>query len=46
VRCGLQSSGPLTGSCEHGDEPSGSIRSGMFLDQLSDCQVAMKDSAA
>jgi len=23
--------------CEHGNEPSGSIKGGKFLDQLSDC---------
>jgi hypothetical protein len=25
----------VAGSCEHGDEPSGSIKRGKFLDQLS-----------
>jgi hypothetical protein len=24
--------GPVTGSCEHGNEPSGSIKGGEFLD--------------
>jgi hypothetical protein len=27
---------PLTDSCEHGNEPSGSINGGGFIDQLSD----------
>jgi hypothetical protein len=27
----------LAGSCEHGNEPSGSIKGGEFLDKLSDC---------
>jgi len=26
--------GPLAGTCEHGNEPSGSIQGGEFLDQL------------
>jgi hypothetical protein len=26
--------GPVAGSCEHGDEPSGSIEGGEFLDML------------
>jgi hypothetical protein len=34
--CGLDSSGlgygQVAGSCEHGDEPSGSIKGGEFLD--------------
>jgi hypothetical protein len=34
--CGLDSSGsrqePVAGSCEHGTEPSGSIKGGEFLD--------------
>jgi hypothetical protein len=35
--CGIDSygSGPLTGFSEHGNEPSGSIKSGEFLDWLS-----------
>jgi hypothetical protein len=36
ARCGLDSSdsgqGPVAGSCEHGNEPSGSIKGGKFLD--------------
>jgi hypothetical protein len=35
-RCGLDSSGseqgPVAGSCEHGNEPSGSVKVGEFLD--------------
>jgi hypothetical protein len=27
---------PVVGSCEHGNEPAGSIKRGKFLDQLSD----------
>jgi hypothetical protein len=34
--CGPSSSGsgyePVAGSCEHGNEPSGSIKGGKFLD--------------
>jgi hypothetical protein len=33
-----------TASCEHGNEPSGSIKGGEFLDKLSDCQLLKKDS--
>jgi hypothetical protein len=40
-RCGLDSSdsgyGQVTDCCEHGNEPSGSIKGGEFLDKLSDC---------
>jgi hypothetical protein len=40
-RGGLDSSGsgygPMAASCEHGNEPLGSIKSGEFLDWLSDC---------
>jgi hypothetical protein len=36
----------VTGSCEHGNGPSGSIKVGEFLDWLSDCQLLKKDSAA
>jgi len=39
-RCGLDASGsrqvPVVGYCEHGNEHSGSIKGGEFLDQLSD----------
>jgi hypothetical protein len=28
--------GPVVGSCEHGDEPSGFIKGGELLDWLSD----------
>jgi len=34
------------GSCEHGNEPSGSIKGGEFIDQLSECQFLTKDPAA
>jgi hypothetical protein len=33
-----------SGFCEHGNEPSGSIKGGEFLDQLNDCQLLKKDS--
>jgi hypothetical protein len=29
--------GPVAGSCEQGNENSGSVMGGEFLDQLSDC---------
>jgi hypothetical protein len=35
----------VAGCCEHGNEPSGSIRGGEFLNYLSDYQPLMKDSA-
>jgi hypothetical protein len=35
----------VAGSCEHGDEPSDSIKGGEFLGQLSDYQLLKKDSA-
>jgi hypothetical protein len=45
--CGLDLSGsglgPVKGSCEHGDEPSGSIKCWEILEQLSDCWLLMKD---
>jgi len=31
-------------SCEHGNEPSSSVKGGEFLDQLSDYQLLKKDS--
>jgi hypothetical protein len=37
---------PVAGSCEYGNEPSGSIKGGDGIDQLSDCQLLKKDSAA
>jgi hypothetical protein len=37
--------GPVAGCCEHGNEPSGSIKGREFLDKLSDCQLLKKDSA-
>jgi hypothetical protein len=40
-RCGLDASeleqGPVAGYCDHGNEPSGSMKGGEFLDRLSDC---------
>jgi hypothetical protein len=33
-------------SCEHGNEPSGSIKGGEFYDQLSDYQFFKKESVA
>jgi hypothetical protein len=48
--CGVDSSGsgkrPVAGSCEHGNETSGSIRSGEFLDQLGDYKLVRKDSCS
>jgi hypothetical protein len=41
--CGLDSSGSVTGSCEHDNEPPGSIKGGEFLFYLSDCWF-LKDS--
>jgi hypothetical protein len=29
----------VAGFCEHGDEPSGSVKSGIFFDELNDNQV-------
>jgi hypothetical protein len=34
----------VAGCCEHGNEPSGSIQGGKFLDQLSYYQILIKDS--
>jgi hypothetical protein len=36
----------VAGSCEHGNEVSGSLKGGKFLDWLSDCQFLKKVSAA
>jgi len=40
-RCGLDASsygqGPVAGACEHGNEPSGSIKFGEFLDWRRGC---------
>jgi hypothetical protein len=33
------------GSCENGNEPSGSIKCWEILEKLSDCQLHKKDSA-
>jgi hypothetical protein len=35
----------VAGCCEHGNEPSGSIKGGEFLDWLSDSQLLKKDTA-
>lgn len=34
---------PVAGSCEHGSQPSVSIKIGKFLDQKSDYQLFKKD---
>jgi len=48
-RCGLDPSGsgygPVADFCEHGSEPSGSIKGGEFHGYLSDYQLVKKDSA-
>jgi hypothetical protein len=36
----------MAGCCEYGNELLGSIKGGEFLDELSDCQLLKKDSAA
>jgi hypothetical protein len=33
----------VAGFCEHGNETSGSVKGGEFVDQLSDCQF-LKDA--
>ena len=47
--CGLDWAGPGQGqvadACECGNEPSGSIKCGEFLDQLQTSQLLEKDSA-
>ena len=35
----------MAGSCEYGDEPSGSIKFGEFLEYLMTCWLFRKDSA-
>jgi hypothetical protein len=49
-RCGLGSSGsgygPVAGCCAHLNAPSGSIKGGVCVDYLSDCQLLKKDSTA
>jgi hypothetical protein len=35
---------PVAGCCEHGNEPSGFIKCGEFLDQMRDRQLLEKDS--
>ena len=48
--CGLDRAGSgygqVVGTCERGNEPSGSIKCGEFLDQLRIGQLLKKDSAA
>jgi hypothetical protein len=36
----------VVGFCEHGNEPSGSIKGREFIDKLYDCKLSKKDSAA
>jgi hypothetical protein len=47
--CGLDSTGSeynaVAGSCEHGNDPSVSIKGGEFCDQQSDYQFLMTGSA-
>jgi hypothetical protein len=47
--CELDSSGsgqgPMAGSCEHDNEPSGSIKGGEFLDHPSVLSDSHEDSA-
>ena len=38
--------GTVVGSCERGDEPSGSTQCAEFLDSLWNCQFLKKDSAS
>jgi hypothetical protein len=40
--CSVQ--GSVGGSCEHGNEPSGSIEGGEFIDWLNDCWFFKEDS--
>jgi hypothetical protein len=42
--CWLRSD-PVADSCEHGNEPSGSINGGEFIDQLSSYQLLKENSA-
>jgi hypothetical protein len=35
----------VVGACEWGNEPSGSIKCGKFLDKLRTCELIRKDSA-
>jgi len=37
--------GPAVGSCEYGNELSGSVQERKFLEQLRDCQILKKQSA-
>jgi hypothetical protein len=40
----VQDKGPLEGSCEHGDEPSGSIKCWEVLEWLHNCWLLKKGS--
>jgi hypothetical protein len=42
--CG-SGSGPMAESCEHSNEPLGSINGRVFNDLICDCQLLKKDSA-
>jgi hypothetical protein len=42
---GVSGLGQVSGSCEHGNEPVGSVKGRTFFDQLSDYQLPKKDSA-
>jgi hypothetical protein len=48
MECGLDSSGlkwrQVAGSCEHDNEPSGSVRHWEFLEWMSNCWLFRKDS--
>jgi hypothetical protein len=37
--------GTAADSCKHGNEPSGSVKGGVFLEYLSDYQLLKKDSS-
>jgi hypothetical protein len=37
--------GPMEGSCEHGNEPSGSMKYWAFLEWVSNCWLLKEDSA-
>jgi hypothetical protein len=37
---------PVAGSCEHSNRPMGYIKSGIFIDQMSDRELLKKDSYA
>jgi hypothetical protein len=37
--------GPVAGSCEHSDKPSGSIKDGQFLEMLNNYQLLEENSS-